>query len=644
MDIVNFGKYIFISFVVDWINLVELTHLDTSYCCKEMRDIFLSHLCCHTSLYGVKTNLVSDYEKDIEISTIIKRVTPICMFEWLQLRNLKVKSLILCNSNLISAHKILSFSFSKVKQLYVTVSRGNLVWIVCNIISKCIELEEIYFVCEQTFIDDIQVFHHIVRYCPKLKVCVYHSRMIVSERELLLLSRNCIHLETVDVRNWITDRCVVALCENCQNLTEVVLKDSDSVTGLSLSALQSASNLSRLDVVLTDPTHIFNNGIDVNAFIKLVTTHENKLQSHHLSGSIPINSSTTLFRCLIHTQKHLTELSVRGLSGVNDSDVIMVCSYCLQISKLDISFCSNLTVGGAVLAITNRLKHLSRVAFGQSRASIGKSMMFILAKRFSSLTVVDLAGYSLSGVPFIHVMGILISDIPSDHFHSPSKFWYGPALEQMLMSKCLHLEELSLSWCQQQFQIGLFEVYFGLCSNLRIIKINRIRSSDLVEDQPAPLYHQNCNPNCYCKYDVHDSTLAIIAAQFPLLVDLNVGRRHRVTDFSMLKICENCPLLTNLDCRYCWKLTDITLSALAEHCHLLTCLNLDGCCVTNQGIGELSIGCQKLISLSKIDTIGLVTRSFIDLLVSSCADLQEIVSSNNELSYSPESGVYRFGP
>jgi hypothetical protein len=577
---------------------------------------------------------------ELEINEIIKQSTSVRLLEWLKLRNLNVINLFLCNSNIVTAD--LSISFSKIKQLYVTVSKSNMIWNLYNILTKCIALEEFYFVCEQSFMDDIQVFHAINRYCPNLRRIVYHSKMHVTQSEIILLSRNCVNLEMVDVRSWITDQCVVSFCKHCPNLTEVVLMDSDAVTDLSLNALQSAQNLSRLNVLLTDPSHILNNGINATAFINLLTAHENKLHSHHLRCSIP-NASSLLLGCLIKTQKNLTELSIRGLSGVTDKDIAMVCSSCSQISKFDLSFCSNLTISGAVLFITNRLKHLSQVVFGQSRSSVSKSMMFIFAKRFISLVVVDLAGYSLKGVPFTHVMGILITDIPLDHFHSPSKFWYRPALEHILVSKCRYLEELSLSWCQHQFLIDLFEDYFGLCSNLRIIKINRLRSSDLVEDHPPPRYHVTCNPDCYCKFDVHDSTINIISERFPLLVDLNIGRRHRVTDCSMVRLSEKCPMLTSLNCQYCVKLTDLTLSALAEHCHLLTILNFDGCCITNQGITELSLGCPKLISFSKLDTTGLVTRSFLDLLVASCLNLQEIISSDYELSYTPELGVHRFG-
>jgi hypothetical protein len=96
--------------------------------------------------------------------------------------------------------------------------------------------------------------------------------------------------------------------------------------------------------------------------------------------------------------------------------------------------------------------------------------------------------------------------------------------------------------------------------------------------------------------NVTDAGLASIARNGALTVLCTVYC-EALTDAGLQAVAADCPLLEDVDLRTCHQLTDVTLFALGQHCHKLRTLRTPEFSTTGEGIHAIAAGCPLLEEL-----------------------------------------------
>jgi hypothetical protein len=642
MVVTNFGKYMFLSFVSNWITLKELGRLDTSHSCKDFRGDFLHYIQNSQIVFGDQdfVNCSTSYD-------ILKNRNSVHFHSWLNLRNVNICSLFLSNVNILSAFEYLKDSLHIVKKLFVSISQSCVLTQLEELVANCAKLEEFY--CFTGEIDSHSLIQVLSESCPNLKVIVFHCHLDLNlYGNLLEFGKNCPALESVDIRGHLNDECIKNLCENCPKLRTIELEGSHMVSDVGIRTLCLVSELSVINAV-----HDGNWGISSEALEDLIGS--NHLQMDTIRVNFQSEIRAPQFMSLVmKTQPNLTIINLSHATQITDETISLLCSSCALISDLGIDRCPKLTVWGAGLTIANKLVHLRRVSFHQSKSVTNKAMFCVFANRFQLFLGIDLCSYVIEGIPFEDHFSIAPEDL-SDYSSKniTSSAWFENICGVILMPKCRPLRILIITEFHFNFATSFNQLIWS-CEELKVLSVRSINITYIAE----PSLNRSCCRRCYhstmdgwfrsekncirddCMADFYDSNLVIIALRCPNLERLDVGKRRRLTDAGMIQLTVGCINLTSLDYRNCSNLGDATLCAVAKNCRLLRELRVDQCFVSDIGIIDLALGCSKLLYFSKELTKGEVTREYIEFLVECCPDLQNIMSSVGEYSYTPEKGVY----
>lgn len=619
------GKYVSMIFLSDWLNVCELTYVDTALCCLVFRNIFLVWLQgTHATFWSSHNCIRTSYSQVNE--HILRYLSPRSLLLWTERRSVSINHLFLNIGNLELSNT--SHSIKRLIKLHIMICSSFCLNLAVDVLSKCSILEEVFYISSTNnsadlgILDDKVAFTTIVDHCSHLKLIFFETDVpLIPENDIIALSIKCPNLEDVYISGHLTDSSVIAICKNCCNLKRIDLKNCRLVTDAAILALQTARNLNHLDALFFGKRVI-----TPGAIISTITKLSSNLNTIHFGCNV-LFASKDVLSCLSTTQKNLTILTMGCATNITDDDVIMLCNSCKMLAELTIRGHKNLTAKKSAIAIVNNLTQLRLVSFGQLRSCVSKEMLCILTQRFVSFTSIDFNCYTLEGVPscepvLVDSRTACIYDRSGFH----SDIWYKSVIKELLIDKCFTLEMLSVTEDIYDFR-GVFDQLIWCCGVLRVLNVCRLshvdkRVRDLVEEEFT------------------DENLVTLAHNCKHLEVLNINRRELVSDEGMTLMLSQTPRLFKLSCIACSSLTDATYTALARYCKFIVELVVDDCWFSDTSCDVLSVGCKRLAYLSKQRTIGDVTHESFVHLIESCPELTNVVSSPGQLSYTVQMAVH----
>eukprot|EP00698_Gefionella_okellyi_P012859 TRINITY_DN3496_c0_g1_i1.p1 TRINITY_DN3496_c0_g1~~TRINITY_DN3496_c0_g1_i1.p1 ORF type:complete len:627 (+),score=97.22 TRINITY_DN3496_c0_g1_i1:1339-3219(+) len=436
-----------------------------------------------------------------------------------------------------------------------------------------------------------------------------------------LFVTSCRHLQHVSLpdMSFVTDDFVVALIDNCLELTLLNLSGCDMLTDAALDAMgkhcprlcnlsverceitdrgvcsltSSCLHLTALDISycrdVTDSS-LFCIGAYCRELETLRIAHCELVTDEGLvalSNGCPNLRSLKTRGCLLIRDEGLMAISrkcplLRNLNtyGHLVTDQLLVqLSACPSVARLKVNPCDTMTDAGVAMLATNNLQSLCLVEYQPSSAITDVSMER-LAHCCSSLTKLDVTAATM---PSLNTL-------------------------QQLVLNCASLRVLRLSEMTDEH---IFIVASGL-PKLRELRAARMALSDtallcLAKHCPQ-LQNLTVRDECpvFTAGGIFEFSRACSALR---TLDLPLHSQSAcITDDAMIALAAHCRQLSVFKAS-CFKCTDVGVVALATSCPALRVLAVTGCTFTTVALQVIAGACTRVrvldVSLSNIDTDGL---------------------------------------
>jgi hypothetical protein len=343
-------------------------------------------------------------------------------------------------------------------------------------------------------------------------------------------------------------------------------------------------------------------------------------------GFNSIMSLKMIVRSITENLTCLTTLNF-STSFIDDSDVELICSHCVPLIRLDISYNHKLTPKRSGVAIVNNLVNLSYIAFDQ-KATPSCLWFRILRRRFAKFLSLDLIRCIAEGVSLPTRLSLTKVEVVKEMSFS-RHLGFGSDVFNLndnvhFFPTCNELEHMVMP----RYVVGLvLDTFAYHCCSKHLVELNLQGNQ---ADTILPLDPNN---------DLLDGSLFILASTCSMLETINFSFRECITDIGMMALLAKNPMLTKLYCVNCSNLGSDTMLAVSQHCSRLKILNMSSCGdLTDVHLTQLALGCTHLVhvainNLDHVSTVA-VTLTSVKMLVECCTGLENVQRSAPGESYS----------
>lgn len=410
----------------------------------------------------------------------------------------------------------------------------------------------------------------IARGCSSLTGLSLWNLSSVSDEGLIEITNECHQLEKLDLcKVNISNKSLVAIANNCPNLTELSIESCSNIGDEGLQAIGQRCRKLK-SVSLKNCPVIGDQGIA--SLLSSASYSLTKLKLHAL------NVSDMAMAVIGHYGIAVTELALTGLCKVTEKGFwVMGRGQGLQkLRSLTVTSCFGLTdIGVEAVGIgCPNLKQLSlyKCAF------LSDNGLYLFAK--SAVSLESLLLDECHRVTQCGIFSMFINrDTKLKSLALKNCLGYKDLATRVSLSRCNTLKALSVYNCPG-FGNSSLMLFGQLCPELQHVELTGLHGitdngfTPLIECCEAGLVNVNISgcinltDNLVCEMSkVHGGTLEV----------LNLNGCRSVTDASMGAIASNCLLLNELDVSEC-AITDIGIAALARALHLnFNVLSISGC-------------------------------------------------------------------
>lgn len=297
------GIHIIVNVMSEWINMVDLSNLDSAMCNRELRPEFLNILSSQVTLFN-----------GIDVKKKGKYYMGIRYFVWLRLRDISVKKL--HNYNL-SSNIMNRKNMSKLE----TFDLSN------------------YKECTDSIIFQITT---VCPYLTSLNISECTDLTDASLHSIAAKCENLTYLNTNGCTNF-TDKGIEAICSNCRNITSFDFSKCYQVTDISL--LKIAETYPKL--TLLNASSCFR---ITDKSLSAITEKCRYINTLQLSWCLKLRDESFLSI----TKAYGNQLKFLLLSWSNhltDAAADSIAKNCNNLISLDLSYCKELTSDSIVYSI-----------------------------------------------------------------------------------------------------------------------------------------------------------------------------------------------------------------------------------------------------------------------------------------------------
>lgn len=335
--------------------------------------------------------------------------------------------------------------------------------------------------------------------------------------------------------------------------------------------------------------------------------------------SIPGMSVTTSGCAYISMNLQSVEiLNLRGCLEIDDTCMLQIGETCLQLKRIDIRQCQNITDIGIKNLLKNGQPNIEHFDLGELPL-VTQRCVRIVAKKCPNIKWISMMGIvklddeavcrlaqSCPHLEYINICGgqgaggVALRGVPR----------LNPFSLQKLFRCCTKLEHIDLSGLKR-VNCAVLSSLAKSCSFLKVFlapDCNLIRDAGLIALAKNCHYLERVNV-ARCKYVTNNALCAFGDNSTPL-THLNLACCENINDEGIRGLIMGCsPTLRYLVVRYCEKLTDQSLKFIGSSCFELRRLDITACDeMTPDGLRAMTRNCKKITSLFFNNIIEMVAR------------------------------------